>query len=215
MQNLSIPKQPYELPTAYTLALIQMAKCTGKDPKTIIIEALDLWLDKHNQIGNSPELKQQEQPKNPITPICSSQLDVIPTGETYGLLLENDEGYLLENKPYPDLAKALNQIKEYEKIGHTNLNNWNPISGEYPLVILQKPGGLPHIWLGQNSACKIFNNKDVKPNSFKLTTNHPTQNICKSCVNNFKEICSPKVHLSFDSKKRLLPPDIQSFNRLF
>lgn len=215
MQNLSNPKQPYELPTAYTLALIQMAKRTGKDPKTIIIEALDLWLDKHNQIVNSPELKQQEQHKNTITPICSSQLDVIPTGETYGLLLENDDGYLLENKPYPDLSKALSQVKEYEKIGHTNLKNWNPLSGEYPLVILQKPGGLPHIWLGQNSACKIFNNKDVKPNGFKLTTNHPTQNICKSCVNNYREIRSPKVSLVFDSKKRLITPDNKSFDLLF
>lgn len=206
-------------PKAYLIALEHLSQRIGKPLELLTIMAYDLLLEQYYEqtpqpqqivppISNLPQLS-----KN--TPICSSQLDVIPTGDTFGILMEQDDGYWLDNRPYSNLSKALNQIREYEKIDHTDLNNWISISGEYPLVILQKPGGLPHIWLGQNSACKIFNNKDVKSDSFKLTTNHPTQNICKSCVNNYKEIRSPRVHLIFDSKKRLLIPDIQSFDPLF
>lgn len=203
-----------QLPTAYRMALTQTAQRLGRPPEDCLYEALDSWLEKEN--SNQVLPTQTPQPvKDQTTPIGSSQLDVIPTGNTFGILMEQDNSYWLENTPYSNLSKALNQIREYAKIGHTNLNNWISMSGEYPLVILQKSSGLPHIWLGQNSACKIFNNKDVKPDGFKLSTEFPKQNICKSCVNNYKETASPRVHLVFDSKKRLLATNIQSFDPLF
>lgn len=207
----------FKLPTLYTLALMQMAQQTGKKPETLIIESLDLLIDAENPSTDTSTHKTNSvSPENQIIPFSSPQLHVIPSGNTFHILVEADIGcYWSENKSHTNLAKALSKIREYEKTGHINLKDWKPLSGDYPLVILQKSNGLPHIWLGQNSACKVFNNKDVKPDNFKLSTQFPTQNICKSCVNNYKELSSPKVELSFDSKKRLLPLSIQSFNPLF
>ncbi|MHA3097385.1 hypothetical protein [Acinetobacter brisouii] len=209
----------FKLPALYTLALMQMAQHTGEKPETLLTRALNLLFNADNPpTDTSPHKTDPVSPENQTILISLSQLSVIPnpSDNTPHICVEQDVGcYWLENKSHTNLAKALSKIREYGETGHINLKDWEPLSDNYPLVILQKPNGLAHIWLGQNSACKVFNNKDVKPDSFKLSTEFPTHNICKSCVNNYKKLSSPKVQLSFDSKKRLLPLSIQSFDPSF
>lgn len=207
-----------ELPYLHQVALLHKSKQTGKTPLQLIIEAVELSFEKYKPDNTQSVAHQLEHPiinQEQTVPICSSQIDVIPASSGFGLLLEQDKGYLLENQKYPTLEIALMKIKEYERIGSINLNDWNPMTGEYPLVILQKAKGTPHIWLGQNTACKLFNNPIMKPKGFMLSKQPPTQNICKVCASNYLDLKSPKVHLSFDHKKRLLPSNFNTNDPLF
>lgn len=207
-----------ELPHLHQVALMHKSKQIGKTPLQIIIEGVELWFEKDKSDNTQSEEHQLKQPiisQEQTVSICSSQIDVIPASSAFGLLLDQDNGYLIANRKYQTLESALIQIKEYEKLGSIILSDWNPISGEYPLVILQKAKGTPHIWLGQNTACKIFNNPIMKPRGFILSTQLPTQNICKVCARNYQDLKSPRVQLLFDHKKRLLPSNFNTVEPLF
>lgn len=207
-----------KLPTIYQVALMHESNKVGKPPLQIVLEAIDLWLEKNNPSYAKtldPQPTRQGRDKEQLATICTSQLEAIPKNSAYGLLLEQDSGYRIENRTYKTLESALNQIKGYEKQSDINLAEWNTVSGEYPLVILQKGNGTPHIWLGQNTACKLFNNPIMKLKGFTLSTILPTQNICKVCANNYKDIKSPKIQLTFDNNKRLLPSNVSNVDPLF
>lgn len=213
-----MPKSLPELPMIYQVALMHESNKVGKTRLQIILEAIDLWLEKNNPSYARPSehnpkeaFSRQEQVVTTIT----SHLNIIPTDSAYGLLLEQDNAYLIENRKYQTLESALIQIKEYEKQGGINSTDWNTTSGKYPLVILQKGNGTPHLWLGQNTACKIFNNPIMKPEGFTLSKILPTQNICKVCATNYKDIKSPKIQLTFDNNKRLLPSNFDNVDPLF
>lgn len=219
----------------YHLALKQIAKQTGKTIETIMIEACDLWIQRHQytQQDNMPvsfQSKAQPQPQiqsktqtqtqakaqiQKIIPICSSQLDVIPSEDSFEILLELSDGYWLDSKPYTSFENALQKINEYGTIGHIDLTQWRPMSGEYPVVILYKVGGTPHIWLGQNAACKIFNNKEMQPNSYTLTKQVPTDSICKICIKKYQSIKSPKFHATFTENNSIETEEFNNLNQLF
>ena len=215
MQSLPIPTQQYELPLAYQLALTHLSQHTGKPPISILIEAFDAHL---NELNSASKLTM-----NPIEPTkreatllrCSSQIDVIPIGNKFGLLVKEASGYFKENKQYPNLALALSQAKEYERNGHTILDNWIPISGDYPPLILHKVGGLAHLWFGQNTACNLTNNKVVKLEDYTISKDYPAVEICKCCLNNYTRTFAPKFQVAFDSNNHIQFPNLQSFDPLF
>ena len=198
---LNIIKQ---LPTPYRISLIQTAQRLGRPPEDCLYEALDFWLEKEN--SNQVLQTQPPQPtEDQTTPIYSSQIDVIPTGTSYGLLLKQDDGYWLESKPYSNLRMAIERIKEYGMLGYTNLKNWSPMTGEYPVVTLQKIKGALHLWLGQDTACKMWSTSSMnQSNAYILTTKLSEQAYCVMCVRNYSKLKNPKLNLIFDEKNKLV-----------
>lgn len=196
-------------PKAYLIALEHLSQRIGKPIELLTIMAYDLLLEKYYE--HTPQPQQifppisnlPQQSKN--TPIYSSQLEVIPTGTSYGLLLKQDDGYWLDSKPYPTLREAIDRIQEYSMLGYTNLKNWSPMTGEYPVVTLQKIKGTLHLWLGQDTACKMWSTSSMNQSSaYKLTTKLSEQAYCVMCVKNYSKLKNPKLHLVFDEKNKLV-----------
>ncbi|MHA3055822.1 hypothetical protein E0H77_06640 [Acinetobacter sp. ANC 4633] len=193
----------FKLPALYTLALMQMAQLTGKTPEALLIESLNSSFNLHKTI-NQLESRATE---NQTVPIYSSQLNIIPTGSSYGILLELDNEYWLKNKPYTSLALALKGIKEYEQLGYTQLSNWIALSGEYPVITLKNNKGRAHLWLGQDTACRMWSTSSMKQsNAYKLTTKLSDEPYCTMCVKNYAKIANPKVQLVFDEQNKLISP---------
>lgn len=203
-----------ELPKAYILALKQMAQQTNKTLIEIILEALDLWFD----IKSDPNIISCSQPKptstaNPTAPIYQSQLYIIPKGTSYGLLLELDNQYWLENRSYSSLALAIKRIEELSQLGYTQLNNWLAKYKERPVLTLRNSKGKPHLWLGQDTACRMWSTSGMKQSSsYKLTATVTTESYCTMCVNNFAKIRDPKVPVVFNELKQLIIPSIEEID---
>lgn len=211
---MNSPNQLLKPNLAYQLALGRLLVDTGESLDVLSDMAYDLLFEKFYGGGKSSYIPSVVQPL--ITQTHSlHQLDVIPIDGQYSLLLLKDHKYSLGKQSYPSLAKALDSARALGKDADIGSEKWVPIEGEYPLVFLKKKGGLPHLWLGQNSVCKIFNSKEIKINGFKLTTQYPIQNICKTCLRKFEDLSASKVSLALDNEGRLLPPDIQDFDTLF
>lgn len=93
----------------------------------------------------------------------------------------------LSQQAYKNLEEALKALNESPSIRDNW--RWTTIVGNYPVVIAQKkPSHLPHLWLGQNTACKMFNSQSNNPRHYTLSTKLPMKSMCKVCISNYNQL---------------------------
>ncbi|WP_436915156.1 hypothetical protein [Acinetobacter gandensis] len=180
------------LPSAYKFTLKELSNKTGKPEHHLLIMALDGLFEKFSHsllnsksLGGSPQSNQTIYHQSPD--YCQSQLEIIPKDGQLRILLRNDQGMFMTQHAYKNLAEALKALNEAPSI--RNKWGWATITGNYPVVIAQKkPTHTPHLWLGQNTACKMFNSHSNNPHHYSLSTKLPMQEMCKVCISNYNQL---------------------------
>jgi hypothetical protein len=180
------------LPSAYKFTLKELSNKTGKSEYHLLIMALDSLFEKFTHSLLNSNLPGEPSQSNQTTfhqasDYCQSQLEIIPKNGQLRILLRNDQGMFVTQNAYNNLAEALIALNEEPSIRDKWV--WAEITGDYPVIIAQKkPTHMPHLWLGQNTACKMFNSSSNNPLHYSLNTKLPMQKMCKVCISNYNQL---------------------------
>lgn len=180
-----------KIPSAYKFTLKQLSTKTGKPEHHLLIMALDDLNEKfrHSLLNTEPSITHQSTKitHHLSSDYCLSQLEIIPKDSQLGILLRSDQGIFITKHTYKNLVEALTALSESASVREKWI--WTAITGNYPVVIAQKkPSHTPHLWLGQNTACKMFNSHSNNPRQYSLTTTLPMQKMCKICISNYNHL---------------------------
>lgn len=179
------------LPSAYKFTLKELSNKTGKSEQYLLIMALDGLFEtfRHSLLNNKSSTSSQLVPivYHPSSAYCPSQLEIIPKDGKLRIVLRMDQGTFVSQHTYKNLIEALKALTEASSIRDNW--GWTAITGNYPVIIAQKKSThMPHLWLGQNTACKMFNSHSNNPRHYSLSTKLPMKTMCKVCISNYNQL---------------------------
>ncbi len=105
--------------------------------------------------------------------------------EAYRVTLILNGKYFLHQNCFHSLSEAVNLLKKVEVKREINLEYWVPAIVREKQFLIRNRGKKQkaHIWLGKDTACKMWSTGGLKVSGFDLHEDTQDKDICTMCRN--------------------------------
>ncbi len=115
----------------------------------------------------------------------NGKLITIKHKSSYRVALVSKDNHLLHQHSFQSLLKAVDLLKKIEQKNEINSEHWlvEPICENQFLIRNRGKKQKAHIWLGKDTACKMWSTGGLKASGFDLHDDPQGKDVCTMCCN--------------------------------